>query len=432
MNVQIFCRPAAWQGALTGLLLGMSLWLPVTAQAIDMGTELGLAEAEDLALQLDPVINALGAQARSFEEQSIAANTLPDPQLKLGAMNLPVDTFALDQEPMTQLQIGVRQMFPRGDTLEIRARRAGNMSNVVKARAENRRRMVRRSVREAWLEVYYWHNAAEIVRKTRSLFQQLLDITEGQYAAGRGKQQDYIQAQLEYGLLEDREERIRNREAGMRAQLARWIGSDNAARVLAMSLPAVPPARSARLEDVLVSHPLVEAAQGQVAVSNDGVDLARQAYRPGWMLDITYASRDGVNPNGVERPDFVSAMVVLDIPLFTGNRQDRMLVAREHERSAAEFQLEDQRLVLKRMFERLDADRVSLDERIQYYQRVLIPRSHENASAALSAYQSDEGDFLTLVRARIVEFETELKALRLKIDRAKVQAGLNYILGEEQ
>jgi len=323
-------------------------------------------------------------------------------------------------------------MFPRGDTLEIRARRAGNMSNVVKARAENRRRMVRRSVREAWLEVYYWHNAAEIVRKTRSLFQQLLDITEGQYAAGRGKQQDYIQAQLEYGLLEDREERIRNREAGMRAQLARWIGSDNAARVLAMSLPAVPPARSARLEDVLVSHPLVEAAQGQVAVSNDGVDLARQAYRPGWMLDITYASRDGVNPNGVERPDFVSAMVVLDIPLFTGNRQDRMLVAREHERSAAEFQLEDQRLVLKRMFERLDADRVSLDERIQYYQRVLIPRSHENASAALSAYQSDEGDFLTLVRARIVEFETELKALRLKIDRAKVQAGLNYILGEEQ
>ncbi|HEB58977.1 MAG TPA: TolC family protein [Gammaproteobacteria bacterium] len=432
MNVQIFCRPAAWQGALTGLLLGMSLWLPVAAQAIDMGTELGLAEAEDLALQLDPVINALGAQARSFEEQSIAANTLPDPQLKLGAMNLPVDTFALDQEPMTQLQIGVRQMFPRGDTLEIRARRAGNMSNVVKARAENRRRMVRRSVREAWLEVYYWHNAAEIVRKTRSLFQQLLDITEGQYAAGRGKQQDYIQAQLEYGLLEDREERIRNREAGMRAQLARWIGSDNAARVLAMSLPAVPPARSARLEDVLVSHPLVEAAQGQVAVSNDGVDLARQAYRPGWMLDITYASRDGVNPNGVERPDFVSAMVVLDIPLFTGNRQDRMLVAREHERSAAEFQLEDQRLVLKRMFERLDADRVSLDERIQYYQRVLIPRSHENASAALSAYQSDEGDFLTLVRARIVEFETELKALRLKIDRAKVQAGLNYILGEEQ
>ena len=432
MNVQIFCRPAAWQGALTGLLLGMSLWLPVSAQAIDMGTELGLAEAEDLALQLDPVINALGAQARSFEEQSIAANTLPDPQLKLGAMNLPVDTFALDQEPMTQLQIGVRQMFPRGDTLEIRARRAGNMSNVVKARAENRRRMVRRSVREAWLEVYYWHNAAEIVRKTRSLFQQLLDITEGQYAAGRGKQQDYIQAQLEYGLLEDREERIRNREAGMRAQLARWIGSDNAARELAMSLPDVPPARNARLEDVLVSHPLVEAAQGQVAVSNDGVDLARQAYRPGWMLDITYASRDGVNPNGVERPDFVSAMVVLDIPLFTGNRQDRMLVAREHERSAAEFQLEDQRLVLKRMFERLDADRVSLDERVQYYQRVLIPRSHENASAALSAYQSDEGDFLTLVRARIVEFETELKALRLKIDRAKVQAGLNYILGEEQ
>ncbi len=432
MRVQILTRPGAWPGLLAGLLMGMSLWTAGSAHAAELGAALGLREAEALALQQDPLISALGEQARSFQEQRIAADTLPDPQLKLGAMNVPVDSYRLDQEPMTQMQIGIRQMFPRGDTLEIRARRAGNMSGVAEARAENRRRMVLRSVREAWLEVYYWREAENIVRKTRGLFQQLLDITEGQYAAGRGKQQDYIQAQLEYGLLEDREERIRNRQERMRAQLARWIGSEHAARALSAQLPAIPPSRNAGLQEVLTAHPLIRAAQQEVAVSNDGVDLAREAYSPGWMVDITYGSRDGLNPNGTARTDFVSAMVVLDVPLFTGNRQDRILNAREHERNAAEYRLADQRLSLKRMFERLEADRVSLDERIQYYQRELIPRSNENASAALSAYQSDEGDFLTLVRARIVEFETELKALRLKIDRAKVQAGLNYLLGEEQ
>jgi len=32
-----------------------------------------------------------------------ADNTLPDPKLRLGAANLPVDTFALDQEPYPRL-----------------------------------------------------------------------------------------------------------------------------------------------------------------------------------------------------------------------------------------------------------------------------------------------------------------------------------------
>jgi hypothetical protein len=45
---------------------------------------------------------------------------LPDPKVSLGIMNLPTDTWDLDQEGMTQLKVGVSQMFPRGDSLEIK------------------------------------------------------------------------------------------------------------------------------------------------------------------------------------------------------------------------------------------------------------------------------------------------------------------------
>ncbi len=35
------------------------------------------------------------------------------------AANFPTDSFNINQEPMTQLTVGVSQMFPRGDSLAL-------------------------------------------------------------------------------------------------------------------------------------------------------------------------------------------------------------------------------------------------------------------------------------------------------------------------
>ena len=45
---------------------------------------------------------------------------MPDPTLFAVAQSLPTDTFDTDQEPMTQLRFGIRQMFPKGDSLDIK------------------------------------------------------------------------------------------------------------------------------------------------------------------------------------------------------------------------------------------------------------------------------------------------------------------------
>jgi hypothetical protein len=58
--------------------------------------------------------------------------------------------------------------------------------------------------------------------------------------------------------------------------------------------------------------------------------------------------------------------------------------------------------------------------------------ARENAKAALYGYQSRGTQFNTLMRARITKLETELKALRLRTDRAQVQAQLLYLSGASQ
>lgn len=82
------------------------------AQAQEMS--LSLAEAERLAVAKEPGVTARLERAQAFREQAVADRQLPNPALVVGAFNVPADDFSIDTEPMAQLRLGVRQLFPRG------------------------------------------------------------------------------------------------------------------------------------------------------------------------------------------------------------------------------------------------------------------------------------------------------------------------------
>ncbi|MED5442485.1 MAG: TolC family protein, partial [Pseudomonadota bacterium] len=70
--------------------------------------------AERAAVDDALVLRALSQEANAQRAQARATRALPNPQLRLGLANLPADTFAWDQEPMTQLQVSLRQALPNG------------------------------------------------------------------------------------------------------------------------------------------------------------------------------------------------------------------------------------------------------------------------------------------------------------------------------
>jgi hypothetical protein len=49
----------------------------------------------------------------------------------------------------------------------------------------------------------------------------------------------------------------------------------------------------------------------------------------------------------------------------------------------------------------------------------------------LHAYQNDRGEFSSVMRASIMEFETQLKSLSMRVEHAKSQAKLLYLQGDE-
>jgi outer membrane protein TolC len=290
---------------------------------------------------------------------------------------------------------------------------------------------VQRSVRNAYLDLYFQLQSIRILTEHERLFVQLFDITQKHYAVGRDNQHDVLRAQLELSLLQDKLVELDGMKHVAVAELAKWISYEKASQSFPdeqPELPGIPPLIA--ITEALFQHPLILAQDRMIEAKRQQVEIAKEQYKPGWMLDVTYGGRTGSNFDGSKRADFFSAMVLVDIPLFTGKRQDKRVAASQQRHIAAKFTRTDRLRELRRVTDRKYARWQQLRERYELYESRTIMEAAQNTAATLKAYQSDVTDFTTLMRARLTELSTQLAMVRLQVEQSKVQADLLYFAGD--
>ena len=423
----VFCGRAP----VTIFLFTLALLLPWTTSAMaQQRVPLTIAEAEDLALADEPGRGALLAQAEAMTEQAVAAGALPDPTMRVGLANYPIQSGGFSTEGMTQAQLGIRQAFPRGRSLGTEQMQA--RAEAFSRSADARRRDVLTMVRRAWLEVYYAQQAWSVVNESRPFFDDLVTITRSMYGVGRKTQHDVLRAELELSRLDDRLIEASRARAEAQAALSRWLGQD-AYRPIAQKLPAwesVP-----MLEDLrsgLGSHPSLAAAQASIDAKETAVDIAEENKKPEWALDLAYGHRDGFQPDGTPRSDFVSLSVTVGLPFFGENRQDRKLAAALSEHRAARYSQHELSARLKSELDAEYARWTDLTRRLALYETLILEQSKGQAQAALLAYQSDTGDFSDVMRGYIDDLNTRLEHIRLQVERAQSYAMLANLGGLER
>jgi outer membrane protein TolC len=404
------------------------LWSPIAAA--QHHTPLTLAEAEDLALENEPGMTALSASAEALEERSVAAGQLPEPTLRVGINNFPIESGGFSTEGMTHAAVGLRQAFPPGDSRRLGSLRYTSRAEGVSYAVAARGRDVLSAARQAWLDAYYWQRAHELVLASRPFFEDLADITRSLYAVGRRDQQDVLRAELELSRLDDRLIETSRRERQARAELMRWIG-DAASRPIALKLPAwdsLP--ELGELQTAAAEHPLVLAADAEVRALDASVDLAGEQAKPGWAVDLGYSYREGTLANGDPRSDFVSLNVTVDLP-FLGrkNRQDRELAAALSERRAASSSKTELERELQSRLQVEYARWQEIDRRLALFEKRILTQTRDQADAALAAYQSDAGDFADVMRGYIDSLNARLDVSRLQVERAKTYAVLANLGG---
>jgi len=388
---------------------------------------LNLHEVEQITEQRDFISKAHQFRGDALGESAVAVAQLPDPQLNFGLFNVPTDDFDINSEPNTQLRFGVSQSFPRGKTLAFKEKQTKWASNAEYQLASDEILKSIRSVREHYFNLFYQISAQEIIEESRQYFVQLVDIAESYYKVGRVNQQDILRAQLELSRLDDRVIELKTKEDLARAELSKWL-DEKAFEPIENEYPTLP-RLSAQQEiiDSLVNHQSIQADDAMVSFYNEGVDIAREQYKPGWSIGVEYRKRFGDNIDGTSREDQAAAMVKIDLPLFTDKRQDRRLAASQHQVSAAKLVRSDKLKSLKQAVLRDYANWERLSERSELYDTRLVPEANANAHASLIAYQTGVTEFTTLARARITQLNVRLDALHAKTERSRAHARLLYL-----
>ncbi|WP_163339856.1 TolC family protein [Desulfopila sp. IMCC35008] len=426
----------------------------VKAEPAITSNVLSIEAAVELAQKNDPWLVKNKHTQNAVESMSVAVGTLPDPKMTVALANLPTDTFDFDQEPMTQFKVGVTQMFPRGDTLELKQQQLEISGTQFPFQRGDRRAKLAVMVSGLWLEAYRAQESIALIEKDRPLFEQLADVAEASYASalGRTRQQDIIRAQLEITRLDDRLTKLRQKQEMAVEQLSQWLSESFRDRYLdttgpaalvswsslelKRNIPDVPMLNkdlyTSRLEanpqtlyEYFSNHPAVSALDKKIEVSDAGVELARQSYKPEWAINASYAYRDDAQ-NGSDRADFVSVGVTFDLPFFTEKRQDKQV---ESAMSRSLSVKTEKWMLIRKMiadFEKSRTQLKRLNERQKLYANELLPQMNEQAEASLTAYTNDDGDFAEVVRARIAVLNAQINALNIDVDMQKTIIQLNY------
>jgi len=401
----------------SGLLL---LLLAVPGFAVE---PLTLGEVEQLATH-DPGIDRFEHMAKSYEEEAVASRQLPDPQLSAEVMQFPLDRPGFDNDPMTAVQIGLRQNFPRGSSRRISGERNQALARAQREEGEAYQLEVRREARNAYLQLVLEQQRLDVLETSRAVFTNLVEISQRTFASGLVSQQDVLRAELELERLEDRINEAEGQKAVARASLARWIGPDAHRPLPSAGFPELPPWEGRDLND----HPLLAASQAQIQAGDQAIELAEQDYRPQWGVQVGYGLRTS---SEARNPHRLGAMVTVDLPLFTGNRQDRRLAARQSDREAAVLARDERQLDLQRQVDALGAEWQRLHSRETRYRERLVEVAEANAESAESAYGAGTVEFTALMESRLLALETRLESLRITTERKQVQAQLLYLLGED-
>lgn len=430
-------------------LLAVSSVQPIYAQRMGSPAEPDALVAA--ALEVNPAIRAADARVEAARAAIGPAGALPDPMLAVGVTNFPVSEPGFE-DFMTMKMVGVGQMVPYPGKLALRRRVAERELAAAEARLEAARLTVVEQVRTAYYELAFLDRANEIIARNQSLLSSFVRVTESRYGVGTGGQPDVLKARVELGRLAEEAVALTERQRAALARLnaalsrpsetpieapriperiARAAVADDASRIRFSSAALGSRAADSPLpplvelqERAVLRNPEIRAHEAMIGMAAVQLALARKDHLPDFDVSLQYGQRDG-------RPDMLSAMVSIPLPLRRDQRQD--LLVREAEARLAVLeaehhqQVDEIRAEVAAAYADLERERAQL----ALFVTSILPQGRAALESATAGFQVGRVDFLTLLENQATLYDYETQYHRALSDFATGLAELESTVGGE-
>ncbi|MFN0315738.1 MAG: TolC family protein [Burkholderiales bacterium] len=414
------CYPSTLRPrALAACLLALSSFSHAAQPA------LGFEDALRLAQERSRQLVAQDAASAAAREMAVAAGQRPDPTLKAGINNLPIDgpdQFSLSRDFMTMRSIGLMQELTREDKRKLRSARFEREAEVAQAGRDLALTKLQRNTALAWLDRFFLGRVRSLLVEQRAEAQLQVEAALAAYRGARGAQADIFAARSVVAQIEDRIAQAERQIESATIVLVRWVGE--AGRTELGAPPVMDNVRlhAQALDAQLLGHPEIAMMARQEQVAQADANIAQADRRADWSVEFMASQR------GPAYSNMVSLNFSLPLQWRREQRQNRELAAKlatvqqmraEREETTREHLAETQSVLLEWQSNR---------ERLVRYDSTLIPLASERTRAATAAYRGGTGTLKMVLDGRRDEADVRAERLRLEMDTARLWAQLNFLI----
>jgi outer membrane protein, heavy metal efflux system len=372
-------------------LLALAVTQFCVAAAANPIEGLTLDQALEQAERLQPQLAEARALIEAAAGRAEQAGALPNPELILGAQQLPLDRGASNQR---EYVAGVGQSIPVGGRLR-KAREAELMQREVRLRGlEVTRRDLRRGVHAGFATALYQERAFEAQSQIAQGYEKLVTATTARIEAGDAVAEDLARVEIE--MLRAEVERQRSQALRDQSLMALAVAMGDAnLRItsLAGDLEAtfeVPVLET--LSASLVSQPEALQAEANLQASSAWLELARSERIPDVKVEALYHRLEATEENTIDLG------ISIPLPLFNRN-QGRLREAR------AEFEVAQARARMTRneVAARLQTSYVQLTSALSSSRTLrgeVLPRAEKVLRSAEARYEVGDISLIELLPVR--------------------------------
>jgi cobalt-zinc-cadmium efflux system outer membrane protein len=396
----------------------------MTAHAVE--PPLTFAAAVHRGLAHAPQLDARDSDLAAMRDEAVRAGRLPDPALTFGVANFPVTApgaFSFRSDGMTMRTIGVMQTIPSRAARAAERGLADAQINAAQANRVATTQTVQERIADAWIAVWATERAQSLLVELHNESALAVQTTQARLRGGEGGASDALATRAAAALLDNRLEAIDADRAAAQASLQRWVGPISGDLAEAPDFSRLPVNPESLQKSIDAQAPM-QAWAAREHVAQAALDQARAAKRPDWSVSAMYGQRaPGLS-------DMVSVQFSVSLPLFSRNRQDRGISAKQAQRDAAQADHEDARRAQQEAIARAAATWQGWNRQIERYEETLLPLARDRVQTALASYRGG-GVLQPWLDARRDEIELRLSYAEALAARGRLWASLAYLLPSE-
>ena len=156
------------------------------------------------AVQANPAVKEKAQMTTASKEAIRSAGALDNPEVMYGLLNVPVNTWALNQQDMTMQELSVSQKFPFPGKRRLRSEVAEEQTQADGFSYQDQINEIRAKVIQGYWNLSLAYASYDITNKDKQMWEQVVQVAETRYGVGQGMQADVLQAQVELGNYLDR------------------------------------------------------------------------------------------------------------------------------------------------------------------------------------------------------------------------------------